>query len=249
MLLTDWFVSFVSAVAAAFQGQNPYLAIPSFLSPPWTIPILAPFVWLPWWVVLLLPITALLLLAVYRKKPYLIAIVGTSFSFIALTAYGNIDWLVMIGVVVGGPFGILLASVKPQAGALAFVSALRGKTRREIIIFLAPIVVVTIIGTLLYPNWIGHMFTVRGSGATRSLSLFPFSIPFGLLALWQSWRKHDPLWGVVGTLCLSPYLYIHSLTPFIFLAADRDWRLGLLGNLATWLIVGLTLAGVLKLVF
>lgn len=185
--------------------------------------------------------------AFHRKKPYLIAIVGTSFSFIALSIYGNIDWLVMIGLVVGGPLGILLATVKPQAGALAFVAELKDKKLKEIVRFLLPVALVVVISTIIYPNWLSHMFTIRGFGSHRSLSLFPYSVPLGLWALWHSWRKGDQLWGVFGTLCLSPYLYIHSLTPLLFLAADRHWKLGVFLNALTWIIVALILAGVLKI--
>src|SRR5688572_19525215 len=80
----DWVESFAAAAQAILHGQNPYVVAPSFVSPPWTLIFLSPLVWVPWWLAMLLPTVALVVLAVQRRKPYLILLVGTSFSFIAL---------------------------------------------------------------------------------------------------------------------------------------------------------------------
>jgi hypothetical protein len=247
--MNDWDISYAEAGRAFLNGMNPYIAVPTYVNPPWTLLVFAPLSWVPWQIMFFVPAIIVVVLSFRARKPLIPLIFGTSFPFIALSVYGNYDWVVLLGLMIGGPVGVVLQTMKPQAGGLGFVSELRGKSIRELIVFFLPVTVLAILGTILFPMWIGQMFGVTPLNAERNISLFPYSIPFALYFLWRCFWDREPIWGVLASVGLAPYLYIHSLTPLIFLLAKKDWRLGVLANLATWGIVLLVLVGVLKIKF
>ncbi len=209
---------------------------------------LAPFVWLPALLPNLLPAVALIYAAYKKRKSYLIPIVGLSFPFAALTFYANLDWLVMLGTLTQGPFSLFLLTTKPQAGALAFVAQLKGKTWRTRVSLFAPIVMVSLFFLLLYPDWVSStLFAVGYDQRIRNFSLFPYSIPLALPLLWLAYKREDPLYGVLATLCLAPYYYVHSYVPALFLIAERNWKLGAALAVLSWVLVFLIVQGVIPI--
>lgn len=243
--MNDWDTYFLPAVRAFLDGRSPY-SVEGFFNPPWLVFLLAPLAWVSPGVATLLPALALLLAARRRRKPWLILIVGLSFPFLAVSVYANVDWLPMLGLAYGGAAGPLLVTVKPQAAGLVIVPFFRQLGWRPFV----PLIAAATIGFLLWPGWPMDMLAGgRLSAEGRNLSLFPYSIPLGALALVLAWRSGSLLWGCVASLSFAPYFYIHSLLPLLFAMADRKWWLGLLGTLGTWLIVALSLTGVISLEF
>jgi len=237
--MSDWQRNFLPALRKLISGHNPY-EIPGFYSPPWLLFILLPLAWFPWWVAMFAPGIALAVAAYYRRKWWLIPIVGLSFPFIALSAYANVDWVPLLGLALGGGIGPLLISTKPQAAGFALLAYLsRGK-----LLGFVPLLIAVIVSFILYPHWIGSM--LGGSDiihTERNLSLFPYSAPLGIIALVLTWTRRDVLWGAVASLCLTPYYYVPSLVPLLFLLADRKWWLGVLFSLSTWFLVWASLTG------
>jgi hypothetical protein len=245
----DWSRAFAPMVQGILHGHSPY-DTPGYNYPPWLFLPLLPLFWVPWWLAMFFPAAVLTFAAWQRRKPWLIPIVATSFPFIALSIYANVDWVVLLGLIIRGPVGAILVTTKPQAGAFSIVADLKERKRwRERIRLLLPLFIVAAVSTLIFPHWITAMLGTPDRIPERNASLFPYSIPLGIAALWLCWRKADPIWGVVASVSLSPYLYIHSVMPLLFLLADRDWRLGMLGNGLTWLVVFLSLVGVIPIVF
>lgn len=249
--MTDWERYFLPAVQQLWQGISPYSSVYVF-NPPWTFLLLAPLGLLPPGVGVLagyvLPWAALIYAAWRRRKPYLIAIVGLSFPFTALVLYGNLDWLVLLGVVTPGWFGMFLLTTKPQAGALAFVAALKDRTWRERALLVLPLAVGGGALVLLFPDWLGNVaFAAAYDQRERNFSLFPWTIPLAFPLLWLCYRRKEPLWGVLASLCLSPYFYAHSLTPALFLIADKSWKWGVALAIASRVFAALVGAGVIPM--
>lgn len=243
--LNDWDAYFVAAIKAIFEGKSPF-SVDGYYNPPWLLFLLAPLAWIPAELARLLPAAALLLASYHRRKPWLIAIVGLSFPFIAVSSYANVDWVPMLGVAYGGMAGPLLVTTKPQAAGLAVVAYFKDGGWKIFV----PLIVVAAISTLLWPSWPLDMLSGDTlSQRKRNLSLFPYTIPIGLWSIWMAWKKEDVLLGCMASLCLAPYFYIHSLLPLIFVLADRRWWFGVLATLGTWLIVFLSLWGVISLEF
>ncbi|MEO1665979.1 MAG: hypothetical protein AAFU54_15180 [Chloroflexota bacterium] len=234
--MNDWDQTFLPMVRAVWAGQNPYDLV--YVNPPWLFLPLAPFFWVPWWLAMAFTPLVLIWASVRARKPYLLAIVGTSFPFIALTVYANIDWVAWIGIVLGGSVGAVLNSAKPQVGVFSILADLKNaETWRKRAIMLAPAAVIALISTIIYPEWISAMFGQLDIGPERNATLFPWLLPLGIYALWRTWRDGDRLWGVGATLCIAPYYYIASITPFLFLVADRNWKWGVALNVLSWVFV------------
>lgn len=243
--MNDWDTFFVPAVRAFLEGQSPY-SVEGFFNPPWLVFLLTPLAWAPPGLAMLFPSLALLLAAHRRRKPWLIPIVGLSFPFLAASVYANIDWLPMLGLAYGGAAGPLLVTVKPQAAGLAVIAFFRRQGARALL----PLAAAVALGFILWPGWpadmlAGDILSAEG----RNLSLFPYTLPLGIAAVWLAWRRGSLLWGCVASLSLAPYYYIHSLLPLLFILANRKWWLGVLGALGSWGIVALSLAGVISLEF
>ena len=171
-----------------------------------------------------------------------------SFPFLAATVYANIDWMVMLGVVIGGRLGVILDTVKPQAGAFAIVAEVAKKeTWRERLKLVLPLAVLAVLSVPFLLPWLNRMFAVGESAQIRSFSLFPYTIPLGIALLWLTWKRKEPLLGVFASLCLSPYFYIHSLMPALFLLGDRNWKWGVVMNILLWGVFALILVGVIPI--
>lgn len=246
----DWTQTFAPMVKAILSGQNPYTSVYHYVNPPWLLLPLLPIFWAPWWLAMLFPMAVLVFGAWQRRNPWLILIVATSFPFIALSIYANVDWVVLLGIIIRGPTGTILVTTKPQAGAFSIIADLKEKPNwRRRVVFLIPLAVVVTVSTFFFPNWLFSMLDTPNLVPERNVSLFPYTIPLGLLALWLCWRQAEPIWGVVASVSLSPYLYIHSLTPLLFLLTDRDCRWGIIGSALTWVVVLLNVSGVIHIVF
>jgi hypothetical protein len=158
------------------------------------------------------------------------------------------DWLVMLGTLMKGPASLFLITCKPQAGALAVVAQLKGKSWRQRVMLFAPIVIASLVFLLMYPDWLTNtLYAVGYDQRIRNFSLFPFTIPLALPLLWLAYKREDPLYGVLATLCLAPYYYIHSYTPALFLIADRSWKWGAALAALSWFVVFLIVQGVIPI--
>jgi hypothetical protein len=162
-LETDWITHFLPAIERLLHGQDMYKDI-FVLNPPWTFIMLSPAGLLPNQIAVLvgtiLPIIALIYAARKMRKAYLIAIVGLTFPFIELCAYGKLDWMVLLGAISTGAISPFLLTVKPQAGALAVVGQLgkmKDKSWKEYVRVFGPFVVISIPMLFLFPGFI-HNF-------------------------------------------------------------------------------------------
>jgi hypothetical protein len=245
--MNDWDTCFAMATLIVLGGGSPYW-LAWYYNPPWMTFFLAPIAWLPPLAATVLPLLALTFAAYKRRKPWLIALVGTSYPFVAQSFYANVDWLVLLGVALGGPLGAMLVTTKPQAGAFAFIGELREKTWKQRFLFLLPLALVVGVSTLLYPEWIDRILhpTILISG-NRNFSFFPYSLILFPFALWWCWKRSDPLWGVVASLCIAPYYYVHSYLPLMFLLAERNWKLALAFSVVLWGLFALIYTGVIQL--
>ncbi len=209
--------------------------------------MLAPAGWLPERLAViigtLLPIVALTYTSWKVRKPYMIALVGLTFPFMELCIWGNLDWMPMLGMLSINALSPFLLAVKPQAGALAavgYLGSLRGKNWKEYVRVFGPVIVIGIPLLFLYPGFLHNLFVVNNRLPNISnFSLFPYTIPLAVPLLWLSYRRADPLYGALASLCVAPYFYFHSIIPSLFLIADRSWKWGVAVNVLTWVIFAL----------
>lgn len=201
----DWHYHFRPAarnLADLYQGSN--------YNPPWLYVILWPLAALPE----SLGRGALAFLTVWICFEYLerslskILLLILSPAFLAVLVQGQIDAIILLALMGPEWSSLALLAIKPQG---AFLCALR----RLNVLSLA------VLGTLLAGSvliW-GLWFTGLGSprAAWFNLSLFPWSVPVGLIVLYllscrPDLRQSDALL-CLASLCFAPYFAAQSLLP------------------------------------
>lgn len=247
----DWDLAFAPAGRAWLMGENPYQAAPFYASPPWGLFVIAPLSWVHPALAMFFPAAALCGLAYTRRKLYLIPMVGLSVPFLLTTVYANIDWLVMVGVAMGGSIGAILNTLKPQAGIAAILGELAKRdTWRSRMVLLIPLGAVVLVTAPLWIDWL-HSMSAVGQGQMRSITaLYPRWLGWAIAvpALWLTIQRKSAIWGCVASLALAPYWQLHSLLPITYLVAEHSWRGGLAFSVMIWIFALSVISGVIPLV-
>jgi len=165
-----------------------------------------------------------------RRK---IMVLCLTMPFLATIAFGQVDALALIGLMLPANCALIFLSMKPQAAALAmFKSRL---TPAGIGGFIG-----LIIGSFLVWGWWPPRL-LAGGIPYPNYSLWPYGIPFGVaLFVWQWRRGFDSDAALcVATLLLSPYLFLGSLLPATAAAIKElsDRRALAAVIMASWLFV------------
>jgi hypothetical protein len=215
----DWYLAFYPAIRAVLEGQNPYLE-PAIIvaNPPWTFWILAPLGWLPaeWGLVgiNLINITGLLALGYKHNRQWLTLPLALSFPFIALLLWGNVDGLGLWGLALGGPIGLIFLSVKPQLASLVAIlwvkKAWEQGGYKAVIQLTAPLLVLGVIMTIMYPTWIERMMVLSDRSERFFANGFPWLIPAGIGMLIAAWRSDREDLAAIATVLIAPHLHIQS---------------------------------------
>jgi hypothetical protein len=242
----DWRSFFRPAALKFLQGQSPYEQA-GFLNPPWVLCLLAPFALMPeplGRAFLFVIAIAVILYAGYRMGGRLWALIALLLSppVIALLFYGNIDWIVVLGLVLSPQIGMLLVAVKPQVGIFVLpvwiLQAWQQGGWRQVIKISSPLVIVTLISFALYGFWPSHMLDTQGYENVKymNFSLWPYSIPVGLILLFFGLRRKQMEFALAATPCLSPYVLMHSWIG-AFLAIIRNQTLFILAVALVWVLL------------
>jgi hypothetical protein len=238
----DWIVFAHPALMAFVRGQDPYTVVPGFVTPPWMLAMLSPLALLPpvGGVIVLILIALSGQVALCRKfgKIRLALPLALSFPMAVLLWMGQVDGIVLWGLTLGGPAGLLLLSAKPQAaGLVGLIWAMRAwreggwkKTARLV----APTMAVAAVFALLYPNWLRGMSAASGWAWTTNG--FPWSIPLGVAMLVMAVRRDREDWAALATILLAPYANLQSWVGALALLTLSYPTEGAAASLATWLI-------------
>jgi hypothetical protein len=210
----DYLQHFLPAGRAAISGNNPY-HVERFVSPPWLIPLLALFALLPdkfsWGLYTVFGFLGYALAFKRMGADLRGVILGLLSGWVIFElSYGNIDWIIFLGATLPPQSGIWLVSLKPQMGAplilLWIWQAWREKRWKGMFFLLAPIGVAFLLCYAL------GLFNLWGDSITLpwNRSLFPWSIPLGLFAVFWALRKESRWWALAAAPLLSPYITFHS---------------------------------------
>ena len=243
----DWHIHYRPAGVAFWEGQNIFLLENNYPNPPWAIVFIAPLALLPiqigrgiWFAMGFFAYV----FAAYRLGARGIGLIAFMVSPPVLHGLlnANVDWMVLIGAVIPLQWGLLMLSVKPQVGAFAGLYLLYREWRENglpgVAKAVTPTVVLTIAFMFVYGLW--FMEIVRDSAwalNVRNDTLWPWSIPFGLIALYLTWKRKDVSWSIAAGPLLFPYASFHSyvalLMPFcksqkqMLIAVGVFWLLAL----------------------
>ena len=215
----DWHATYRPVSIMAMQGKSPYRPDPDAFFP-----------YAPWALIPLIPL-GLLPENIGRGAFFVLAILGYSYFAMRLGANrytlplflisppvlhcllnANIDWIAILGYALPPQIGIFFLLVKPQVGigGVIFwlvISWYRGGFRETLRVFL-PVTIVTLLSFVVFGLW--PLSFIRAMQYSWNASLWPLSIPVGLVLMVQALRQKDIRFSMAASPCLSPYVLFHS---------------------------------------
>lgn len=226
---------------AAKIPLQPY-SIEGFINPPWVALLIAPLSLIPPQLgrilisLLNLLLTSLLVLK-YGGGKFALLITLTSYPFLFLLSTGSVEWMPMLGLLLNWPILIL---AKPQSGALVLLLWLK-RTKNKWTFILS---IVTLLGLslLVWWNWprlmLENIHTLPAALACplNKINVWPWSIPFGLAALYYALVQDEESLAIVATWLLVPHLVYHSLTMGLALLAARFPRVALIISITLFVV-------------
>lgn len=212
----DWSIAFRPAAWELLHLRSPF-NVPGYFNPPWAAFVLIPFAVFPEQIG-----RVLLMLVGFIAYAYTAHKLGASkWAILAVLLSplvmhnmlnGNIDWLPVLGLAMPPQIGLFFVTMKPQLGVAIVIFWLveswrKGGYRETIKVFL-PITVVTLFSFLLYGLW-----PLRAAVEVNlwwNTSLWPLSLPVGLVLMVVAYRKQDIHYAMGASPCFAPYILFHS---------------------------------------
>lgn len=236
VLLVNTHISFVDWMGYWRQVAESYMEDPyihkGIMNPPWTYVIIYPFTFLPLrYDVALFEVVSITIIYQYlRQDIFRFACVATSASFFGLINSGQLEGLVILGMMVS--WGLPLIVIKPQA---AIFTGLLKLNRQSL-----SLMIVVLLGSfLIWGFWPERVITDRSLIRSFDESFFPYGLPFVpiLMLLGVHFRSYALL--CLASLCFSPYWVINSSLPFVvaFVRETNVPVLWVIVSALSWLIV------------
>lgn len=262
-LIPIWYDQETTFTQVGAYLSDPY-AVKGFVNPPWTAVLLLPLRLLPVPMAVLVQLCVyfcLIVLIVFRfggdTRAVLIALV----SFIGMDSALelNLDWLVCIGILVPAAFSGIFLLVKPQNAMGYWLSFKRREFIQALIVVLALLAVSLIVWgwwpakmwAAIQANSLGKFYNLAPSALINNLfgwNVFinPLSVMIGLWLSWVAFKRRDPILAILAWIFFAPYLTTYALLLHFALLSIRYPRMGLLLNVVTWVVYGVTItAGLL----
>ena len=240
----DWDV-FYSASKLLFEGKSPY-NYETFGNPPWSLIISIPLVIVfpkkiagdIWFVIgiFFFAITAYRL----HAKPIAMGLFLIAPPTVHCLLNGNINWLPLFGFTLPPYIGLLFILIKPQIGiGLAIywiINAYKSGGFIKVIKIIFPTLIAYILSFVLYGFWIKNMLNIYKVSMLWNTSLWPYSVPLGLLLIIFGIKKKDPTWVYGAGPFLSPYVLFHVWDAVLVSLLRKTWILFFIVILL-WIIV------------
>lgn len=240
----DWHYAFRPAAQQFLAGKDPY-AVEQFMLPPWTLILFAPLSVLP--EDLAIAVLRILGLGVYAYTGYRLQAKPLGLLFLLLSPQilhclinGNVDWLVMLGFVLPPQIGLFFVVIKPQLGlAIALFWLWEAYREKRLLRTFMPCGLALLVSFLLHGLWPLNATNVPPAYET---SLWPMSIPFGLVLLYHAVRSRNQRIALAISPLFSSHVMFHSWASFLLALAPNTIELGL-AVAGSWIIVLLTVMG------
>lgn len=240
----DWYTTYYPACRAVLAGRSPY-DLETFYNPPWSLLPLLPLALLPPRAghALYLAVMVVSLWAVARRLGAsrlgaLLCLCTPPAANLILTA--NLDWLVLAAVLVPPRWGLLLALVKPQAGAALAVywlaEAWRAGGVRQVVSVSAPVALALLGSVALYGAWWETRSAEHLALGFNAALPFPLGATLGIALLVWSLRRGEPGGAVAASPFFAPYAALHSWTGAMTALARRPFVLAAV-TAGLWLLI------------
>lgn len=210
----DWKV-YIDAAKHLIHGESPY-KIPGrcqFYNPPWILLVILPFTVLPYPYNLALFMSVgfvvyLLVYTRYNDNPLATVFYLLSAPIVWGLIAGQIDWIVLAGVLLPPQYGLFLILAKPQVGCLvALIWLIEAYQEKRVIRTFLPVSVAFGVSFLIYGfwplNWIGLV-------ESEPMAWWPYTLIVGVPLLGWALRTRDVRLAICASPMLSPHSMLHS---------------------------------------
>lgn len=212
----DWAKAFRPATFYWLRGGSPY-DIYSFYNPPWLLILLTPFALMPERIgSILICGMGIVSYAILLRKLNANLLTTTVFLFsppvLQDLLTSNINWLVLLGYLMPPSIGLFFVLLKPQVGFAVAIYWLveawqKGRIRQVLKTFM-PVTLVTLLSFVIYGFWPAKAPNL--SDAYWNVSLWPLSIPIGLVLLAIAFRRKQIRYAYMVSPFFSPYVGAYS---------------------------------------
>jgi hypothetical protein len=233
----DWHDSYYPAALKMLSGHSPF-EISTFYNAPWILIPFIPLILLPERMggAVFFSINLFLIYCIGKKFKVHPVILALSFPACFLLLYGQVDGLVLAGLLLPQWLGVLLLIAKPQIGVWViiyyFYMHLRTRQWKKLFFLFASLVACYALSYLLYGPWMSQNNLFAAISYPHNSSLWPVSIMFGLPLLVAGLREQNIRYVMMATPLLSPYVGPHSW--LIFLVAIPWFDFFVLTTLSSW---------------
>jgi hypothetical protein len=221
----DWTISYRPAALALISGASPYAGRP-FFNAPWILIPLIPFALMPYRVGVAALFVANLALFLYiswrmAAKPVAVTAFICSLPVVIALLFGQVDSLILLGLFLPRPLGLVLLLAKPQIGAVIAlfwaVEIWRESGWKQVIKTFAPVAGLFLISFLIYGLW--PLTSNPGSliSTDHNTSLWPGSLMIGLPLIVYALRSRREDFARMAAPFFSPYV------------SPQSWSVALLG--------------------
>ncbi len=215
----DWHLTQRPAAIALLSGRSPYAVGIGYTNAPWALLPMLPLALLPEPIgraILFVMSLVALAYTAYRMgaKPLTLGAFILSPPVVNELFNGNVNWMVLLGFVMPPQIGLFLIAVKPQVGyivaAFWLVEAWRQGRWRKVMYVFGPVSLALLVSFAWFGLWPSHFREIANVSRTWNASLWPSSIPVGLVLLVAALRKREIRYAMAASPCLSPYVLLHA---------------------------------------
>jgi len=240
----DWTISYRPAALALLSGKSPYTALP-FFNPPWILLPLIPYAVLPYRLGVAAFFVTNLVVFYYisqrmAARPIARIALLCSFPVIVCFLFGQIDGIILLGLFMPRPLGLILLLAKPQMGAAVavfwLIEAWRAGGWKQAVTTIAPVAVLFLISLALYGLWPLQLNMSDMFVAEFNTSLWPGSLMIGLPLLVYALRHRKEYFALMAGPFFSPYVTPQSWS--IALVGLMPYELEMVAaSLASWALL------------
>jgi hypothetical protein len=214
---------------AAVEWWAPFR--PGVFNPPWLFVLLHPLTWLdPRLGAGLLLVISLVIVGAYMRSAKKALIVACSAPMIVMITLGQIDALILLGLVIPSEIGLLWLLMKPQG---VYLAALRRMNLRSLTI----VALIFVLSLLLWGFWWQDIAPLRSLfNGSHNASFFPYTIPLGIIPLYVGLKRKSDALLCMASLCFCPYFMITSTLPAVAAVVQEteDQKVWFVTVLGSW---------------
>jgi hypothetical protein len=173
-------------------------------------------------------------------KPWPMFAFIISFPVLFLLLFGQMDWMIVLGLVLPNPLGLALLLSKPQVGlpiALFWIyQTWNEKKGKGIIQLVTPSIVLFTFSFMAYGLWPVMSDPSIMVNTEHNVSMWPSSVPVGLVLLYMSIKNKKEEYALLSTPFLSPYIAPHSFSIALIGFAQEDIML-IIASISSWILL------------